>query len=192
MPYMVVVAGPAGSGKTTTFPPSVFGVAHFSVDDRAAALNAGSYVGITAAQRTQAGAACRAFIADRIASRGSFAVETTLRTDAAIVQAQEAKAAGFVTFMLFVGTEDVALNVGRIKARGKKRGHSSPEAEIRAIFAASMGNLPRALAVFDRVECFDNSQNGDMARPVLTIEQGRVVSRAARLPGWVTPIVRGA
>jgi dephospho-CoA kinase len=45
VPKMIVVAGPPGSGKSSIFPVTSFGVAYFSADDRAAELNGGSYIG---------------------------------------------------------------------------------------------------------------------------------------------------
>jgi len=48
---MFVIAGPPASGKSTAFPVSGFGVDFFNADDRAAALNGGSYVDITGAIR---------------------------------------------------------------------------------------------------------------------------------------------
>lgn len=161
-PQMFVVAGPAGSGKTTSFPLRLFGVDFFSVDDRCAELNHGSYVGILPALRALVAADCRAFIEQHILDRRSFAVETTLRIE-------------------------------RITARGRMGGHSSPETEIRAIFAASMGNLPRAIAVFERVECFDNSHDGMPPNIVITFDRGRVIHRTSSLPAWVAGLesIRG-
>ena len=46
-PKMIVVAGPPGSGKSSVFPVSAFGVAYFNADDRAAELKGGSYIGIS-------------------------------------------------------------------------------------------------------------------------------------------------
>jgi predicted ABC-type ATPase len=94
-PVMIVVAGPAGSGKSTVFPLALFGVDFFNVDDRCAELNGGSYAGISTDTRMRAGVECRAFVGEHIASRGSFAVETTLRTEIAIEQAAAAKAESF-------------------------------------------------------------------------------------------------
>jgi len=45
-PRMFIVAGPPGGGKSTAFPVSGFGVDFFNADDRAAALNEGSYLNI--------------------------------------------------------------------------------------------------------------------------------------------------
>lgn len=47
IPKMIVIAGPPGSGKSSIFPVSGFGVAYFNADDRAAKHNGGSYVGIS-------------------------------------------------------------------------------------------------------------------------------------------------
>jgi hypothetical protein len=46
MPTMYVVAGPAGSGKTSAFPGDSFGCDYFNADHYAAMLNGGSYIGI--------------------------------------------------------------------------------------------------------------------------------------------------
>jgi predicted ABC-type ATPase len=43
-PKMFIVAGPPGSGKSTAFPVSGFGVDFFNADDRAAALNQECYL----------------------------------------------------------------------------------------------------------------------------------------------------
>jgi predicted ABC-type ATPase len=64
-------------------------------------------------------------------------------------------------------------------------GHASPEADIRAIFVASMANLSRAIEVFDYVECFNNSQHGGRPSRVLALIERRVVYRATPLPGWL-------
>ncbi len=186
---MLVVAGPAGSGKTTTFPPSGFDTDFFSVDDRCAELNDGLFTGIGPELRARIGAECQSFVERHIADRVSFAVETTLRTDASIRQAEAANAAGFSTNLFFFATEDVRLNIERIAARGRMGGHSSPEVEIRAIYAASMANLPRAVVVFSYVECFDNSRRHVLPVRVLAFDRGRVVYQADPLPAWAASLV---
>ena len=186
---MFVVAGPAGSGKTSTFPPQRFGTDFFSIDDRCAELNGGLFTGIRPSLRARVAAECQAFIERHIADRASFAVETTLRSDAAIRQAEAANAAGFSTFLFFVATNDVGLNIERIGTRGRMGGHSSPDADIRSIFASSMANLPRAVAVFSHVECFDNSEDGVPWIRVLAFDRGSVTYRADSLPAWAAALV---
>ena len=53
-PVMHVVAGPPGSGKSSSFPVSETGLPHFNIDDRAALLNGGSYQGIPSEIRAKA------------------------------------------------------------------------------------------------------------------------------------------
>jgi|SRR5579859_2050156 len=52
-PRVFVVAGPPGSGKSTAFPVSGFGVDFFNSDDRAVALNGGAYLDIPRVIRGQ-------------------------------------------------------------------------------------------------------------------------------------------
>jgi hypothetical protein len=68
---MVVVAGPPGSGKSTLYPVSGFGIAFFNADDRAAELNGGSYVGITSEIRTLVSFEFEAFILSVAADAGA-------------------------------------------------------------------------------------------------------------------------
>jgi predicted ABC-type ATPase len=187
-PEMLVVAGPAGSGKTTAFPPREFGTDFFSVDDRCAELNGGLFTGIGPELRARIGAECRDFIEQHIADRVSFAVETTLRTDVSIRQAEAANAAGFKAILFVLATDDVRVNIERIATRGRMGGHSSPEADIRAIFAASMANLPHAVTVFSRADCFDNSRRGANPIRVLAFDRGSVIYRADPLPAWAAAL----
>jgi predicted ABC-type ATPase len=93
-PKMVIVAGPPGSGKSTAFPVAKFGLNSFNADDRAAALNDGSYRGISPVIRERVGKEFEDFVLTHIEDKQSFAIETTLRTDATFRQAELAKHAG--------------------------------------------------------------------------------------------------
>jgi predicted ABC-type ATPase len=81
---MVVVAGPSGSGKSAHFPVRGIGIAYFNVDDRCAELNNGSYRAIPQHVREQAQRECEEFVSASTLNLASFAVETTLRSRAAL------------------------------------------------------------------------------------------------------------
>jgi len=188
---MLVVAGPSGSGKSSLFPVAAAGVDHFNVDDRCAQLNQGSYIGIRPEIRDQANAECEAFIAQRMGTRTSFAVETTLRTDITFRQGSAAKANGFVLLMEYISAGSPGECVKRVTIRADRGGHSASPSRIRATYAASLNNLLRALREFDVVTVYDNSRRGKPPVCVLETAAGsRVTFRARRLPEWLHDLVR--
>jgi predicted ABC-type ATPase len=190
-PLMIVVGGPAGSGKSTAFPVSDFGADPFNVDDRAAELNDGSYRDISPEIRARANQECEAFIETHIREGKSFAVETTLRSDITFRQADAARANGFAVELTYVATDNVETNLERIVMRSERGGHAAPPDRLREIYAASLGNLPRALREFDRVEAFDNTALSGRPRLVLVAEHGRITYLAPNPPSWVKESFRG-
>ena len=116
-PRMIVIAGPPGSGKSTAFPVADFGIAHFNADDRAAALNGGSYVGIPLGIRKIVNWEFEAFVVGCIERGDSFAIETTLRSTVTFEQARIAKACGFVVEMFYLALVDFPMHMRRVKDR---------------------------------------------------------------------------
>lgn len=64
---MLVVAGPPGSGKSSSLPIGAFGADAFNIDDRCAQL-VGSYRAITPAVRDAVARECEVFVRDHIAA----------------------------------------------------------------------------------------------------------------------------
>src|SRR6185503_18723003 len=155
-PRMIVIAGPPGSGKTRYFPVTAFGIDAFNIDDRCAQI-LGSYRAIPRDVRRAVALECERFVRSHIENAQSFAVETTLRTGAALAQAALARDKGFATEMRFVATDSVAENVARVVQRAQAGGHGASEREIRAIHVASVANLRRAVVAFDRVRVYDST-----------------------------------
>src|SRR6188768_2387522 len=108
---MIVVAGPPGSGKTSSFPVTAFGVDGFNIDDRCAQI-LGSYRAIPREIRRAVAKECERFVLSHIAAGTSFSVETTLRTTASIEQAELARTHGFTTELRFVATNSIAEKCG--------------------------------------------------------------------------------
>jgi len=131
---------------------------------------------------------CERFVLDRIERAQSFAVETTLRTTAAIDQAALAQGSGFVTDMHFVATDSIAENVARVLQRAQAGGHGASEREIRAIHHASIANLAPAIDSFDRVRFYDSTARWSPPRLVAVARAGRVV-RNAVTPGWLEVVL---
>jgi predicted ABC-type ATPase len=184
---MIVVAGPPGSGKTRFFPVAAFGVDAFNIDDRCAQI-LGSYRAIPRDVRRAVAKECERFVLDHIARRESFAVETTLRTTAAIDQADIARENGFATEMHFVATDSIAENVARVLQRAQAGGHGASEREIRAIHQASVANLRVAIGKFDRIRIYDSTARWAPPR-LVAVARGDRVARQGALPGWLEAVL---
>src|SRR5438552_602760 len=116
-PRMIVVAGPPGGGKSSAFPLAILGARFFNADDRAAALNGGSYLGIPKHIRETVNREFEAFVSACISQRKSFAIETTLRSAITFDQAQRARASGFEIEMRYLALVSFAMHLDRIKQR---------------------------------------------------------------------------
>lgn len=170
---MIVVAGPPGSGKTSSFPVTAFGVDGFNIDDRCAQI-LGSYRAIPRHVRRAVAKECERFVQRHIDEGHSFAVETTLRTRAAIEQAKLARARGFATEMIFVATDSIDENLARILQRAQGGGHGASEREVRAIHEASLANLGAAIDAFERVDIYDSTALWLAPQLVATSLDGRI------------------
>jgi predicted ABC-type ATPase len=184
-PRMFVVAGPPGSGKSTAFPVATFGVDFFNADDRAAALNDGSYTGIPVDVRAVVNRSFEVFVADHIERRSSCAFETTLRSAVTFEQAAMARRAGFVVEMRYLCLPNFGMHLERVKMRADKGGHSAAEPVLRGIYESSIANLPRAIREMDLIYLYENGGWGETPELVMQAEHGEVVFRAERIPNWL-------
>ena len=184
-PSMIVIAGPPGSGKSSIFPVSKFNVPFFNADDRAAALNGGSYHGLTTLIRQQVNKEFEAFIWNQINSKASFALETTLRSKVTFDQAAAARAAGFTVEMRYLALGNFGQHLQRVKARAFAGGHSASEATLRRIFDLSMANLKQAIQQMDLLEVYDNSAPGGPPVRVLESHNGEITFVADDAPPWL-------
>lgn len=188
-PRMFIVAGPPGGGKSKAFPVSGFGVDFFNADDHAAALNQGSYVDIPRGIRNQVNLQFESFVLDHIQRRASCAFETTLRSNVTFDQSAMANRAGFTTEMRYLALRDFPMHLERVKMRADAGGHSAPEALLKSIYEASIGNLARAIREMDLVYVYDNSRWGIMPEVLLQAEGGEVVYLSEDIPEWLARVL---
>jgi predicted ABC-type ATPase len=80
---------------------------------------------------------------DHISRRESFAVDARKR--------------GFEVVLVYIGTENVEINLARITNRVLAGGHDVPESDVRRRFQRSFENLPIAMERADHTILFDNS-----------------------------------
>jgi predicted ABC-type ATPase len=186
---MYVVAGPAGSGKTSAFPGDSFGCDYFNADNYAAMLNGGSYVGIPRSIRAAVGPICEKFIQDHIAAGRDFATETTLRSTIVFDQMRQAHDAKFVVRFTYVCVDSIGISVKRVTQRAYQGGHSGSEETVRDIRAKSLGNVPRVFDelgnTVDLLDVYDNSEHGTAPRLIASFRGREITFLATELPAWM-------
>lgn len=186
---MYVVAGPAGSGKTSAFPGDSFGCDYFNADHYAAMLNGGSYIGISKSIRKEVGPICEKFIQDHIAAGKDFATETTLRSTIVFDQMKQAHEAGFSVSFIYICVDSIGTSVKRVKQRAFMGGHSASEETVQSIRAKSLANLRRAFDdlghTIDFFEIYDNTALGMSPELIASFLGRKIAFLAPRFPAWM-------
>jgi predicted ABC-type ATPase len=192
---MIIIAGPPGSGKSSRFPLSAFGVEWFNADNRAAELNSGSFRKISNEIRAQVNVEFQRWILDHITARKSFALETTLRSPITFEQSRLASEHGFWVSMNYVAAGSVEESIRRIVERSYRGGHSASERLVRDIYKKSTKNLFTALdfkeSGIEVVRIYDNSEVGGQVRQLLNFRRGRPRSVATAIPTWLESLFQG-
>jgi predicted ABC-type ATPase len=154
-PRLTLVAGANGSGKTTLTSDERFfrQIPLLDPDKISVTLQSSmpSTFPIAAARRVLESAK------DHISRRESFAVETTLSGKHYLRMMVDARKRGFEVVLVYIGTENVEINLARITNRVLAGGHDVPESDVRRRFQRSFENLPIAMERADHTILFDNS-----------------------------------
>ena len=69
----------------------------------------------------------------------------------------DARRSGFEIVLVYIGTENVEINLARIRDRVIAGGHDVPEPDVRRRYKRSFKNLPIAARRADHIILFDNS-----------------------------------
>ena len=155
-PRLTFIAGANGSGKTTLtrWNASLFqAIPLLDPDAIANTLQATTSAlrPIAAARQVLKSAA------ERLKNAESFAVETTLAGKNYLQMMLDARNRGFEIVLVYIGTENVEINLARIRNRVLTGGHDVPERDVRRRYKRSYQNLPIAIKRADHSIVFDNS-----------------------------------
>jgi predicted ABC-type ATPase len=139
-----------------------------------------------------AAAILTAWLRERLLEKGvSFSFETVMSHPSKVDFLAKARKLDYRTYLYFVATEAVDINVGRVQVRVQLGEHAVPESKIRERYARSIALLPDAIRNADRSYLFDNSGQ----RHVLVAELNGVelVSSPVRrdaMPSWADRALR--
>ena len=193
-PVLIFLAGPNGSGKSTFFDEVLapLGLPYVNADRIAVALRAADPSASAGEIDRRAFSAAEGLRAAFVQARVSFCTETVFsdRVGAKLAFLKEARALGFVVFLVFIGLGSPALSVARVMQRVAQGGHDVPDAKLHARFPRVLANLRAALPVVDEAFLFDNSSADEPYRPVAVYDHGTPVSRSDPSPGWARGLPR--
>jgi predicted ABC-type ATPase len=117
--------------------------------------------------------------------RRSFAVED-IRVDTQLLD--EAKAAGYITKVLFISTEDANLNVGRILVRVSRGGKAKALSSVIDSFREAMKNLAEVRKHADELIVYDNTIHNRAFRVVAHFSGGELIKAAQTIPDWAAKV----
>jgi predicted ABC-type ATPase len=126
------------------------------------------------------------FLREELMRRGaSFSYETVMSHRSKVEFFGRARADGYKTYLYFVCTNSVDLNVARVRSRVRAGGHPVPEDKIRDRYFRCLELAREAIANSYRAYIFDNSG----PEPIWLAEfdpDGRceLKSEKERLPNW--------
>jgi predicted ABC-type ATPase len=160
-PALFIIAGPFGAGKTTFYE----------------AYLKEAFPTLLPAARDQQ----RPFLN----ARRSFAVEDT-RVDTQLLE--EAKAAGYITKVLFISTEDADLNVGRILVRMSLGGKPGNAQSVIDSYQESIENLLEVRKRADELIVYDNTVHNRTCRVVCRFQGGELSKATQTIPDWVAKV----
>ena len=113
----------------------------------------------------------------------TFSFETVMSHPSKLDFIREAKVKGFKTYLYFVCTESVNLNISRVQNRVQLGGHSVPTDKIKSRYTKSLILLADAVKLADRAFILDNSQQNTI---ILLAEKydGEVRLLESNVPPW--------
>ena len=157
MPTLTVVAGPNGSGKSTLTRLGRETFQDEPVLDPDAIARSLVATGEGGGSAIDAGRAVLQKCEDSLATMQSLLVETTLSGNTYLRMMGRAKARGYHVVLLFVGTDDVSINLARVEQRVRDGGHDVAREDQLRRYPRSMSNLEKAFTLADEAIVFDNS-----------------------------------
>lgn len=113
----------------------------------------------------------------------NFSFETVMSHLSKVDFLQQAKKAGFKTYLYFICTQDPEINIARVHNRVYKGGHDVENEKIKERYYRSLELLPKAFLLADRVFVIDNS---NVNRTVILEKNGKdVLLHTSKVPEWV-------
>ena len=191
-PMLCVVAGPNGSGKTTTTVQLLEN--EWTADslyinpDNIAQEVFGDWNSPEAVLKAAELAMRQRY--DCLEQHRDFVFETVFSSPEKLDFLRKAKDAGFFIRLFYVCTSDPAINVARITQRYMNGGHEVPISKIITRYYKSLANAAKAITFVDRAYIYDNSIDDQLPRLLYRTIDGKLFKRYTDdVPLWAKTII---
>lgn len=191
-PVMCIVAGPNGSGKTTTTEQLLkneWGADSLYINpDNIAQEQYGDWNSADAVLKAAQTATGQRY--ECLSNGTDFVFETVFSSAEKMEFLRKAKDAGFFIRIFYVCTESPLININRIAQRYLNGGHEVPISKTISRYYSSLKNISEAIKIADRVYLYDNSTENAAPRLILRTTDGRIAKRYTDdLPEWVRAVI---
>lgn len=191
-PVLIVIAGPNGSGKTST---TRLVIKHewaeqcvYINPDEIAQSKFGDWNDVNAVR--QAVEYCENWREQLLRERKDFIFETVLSSDGKVDFLKRAKEAGYFIRMFFICTDNPTINAARIAKRVMEGGHDVPIHKIISRHEKAIINAVKVTKFADRVYYYDNSIDNHEAQLLFRTVDGKFAKQYTEtLPEWATKIL---
>ena len=192
-PTLCVVAGPNGSGKTTTTvqllndewaADSLYINPDNIAQEEFGDWNSSEAVLKAAERATQMRYEC-------LEQRRDFVFETVFSAVEKLDFLRKAKEAGFFIRLFYVCTSDPAINVAHITQRYLNGGHEVPISKVISRYYKSLINVEEAISFVDRAYIYDNSIDNQLPRLLYRTLDGKLFKRyVENIPEWAKMLLK--
>ena len=192
-PVLIVIAGPNGSGKTST---TSLVIKHEWADqcvyinpDEIAQTKFGDWNDVNAVR--QAVEYCEEWREQLLRDHKDFIFETVLSSDGKVDFLKRAKEEGYFIRMFFICTESPTINAARIANRVMEGGHDVPIQKIISRYEKAIVNAVKVMRFADRAYFYDNSIDNQNAQLLFRTAEGNFVKRYTdSIPEWANKILQ--
>ena len=193
-PTLCVVAGPNGSGKTTTTiqllqdewaANSLYINPDNIAQETFGDWNSPEAILKAAEQATKLRYEC-------LEKGRDFVFETVFSSPEKLEFLRKAKDAGFFIRFFYVCTSDPTINVARITQRYLNGGHEVPISKVISRYYKSLVNAEEAISFVDRAYIYDNSINNQLPRLLYRTADGTLFKQYTDdIPEWANMLLKG-
>ena len=191
-PVLIVIAGPNGSGKTST---THLVIKHewaeqcvYINPDEIAQSKFGDWNDANAIR--QAVEYCEEWREQLLKEHKDFIFETVLSSDGKVDFLRRAKEAGYFIRMFFICTESPTINAARIAKRVMEGGHDVPIQKILSRYLKAIANAEKVTRFSNRAYFYDNSIDNQDAQILFRTVDGKFAKQYTdSIPEWATKIL---